>query len=379
MLQPVLSLYRRHTAKCPHLGQGRAYTRCSCPVWCDGTLDGDRTAKSLRTRNWNVAVRKAAEWELAGQAVDPATIPTIAQACAAFLTDMEARNLAAETQRKFRLLTRKLLEYCQQHELVTMADLNLARLREFRTTWTIAPVTATKEIERLRSVYEFWAAADWCPNYARQIKPPRVDRKQTIPLSQDELVRLIAACDRLGVEDALTQERMRVLLLVLRYTGLRIGDATQLHASQIDSGRLILRQGKTGVPVMMPMPAFLLHRLEAIRMESGAYFKPGAARPDVDAGNWRRRFRAIAKLAGLPGVHPHQLRDSFAVGLLAAGVPIETVSTLLGHSSIRITERHYAPWVQSRQIHLERVLQQAHDAEFSPAPSASEPAPKKFS
>jgi hypothetical protein len=30
------------------------------------------------------------------------------------------------------------------------------------------------------------------------------------------------------------------------------------------------------------------------------------------------------------------------------------IAILLGHSSIRITERHYSPWIRSRQEQLER-------------------------
>jgi hypothetical protein len=41
------------------------------------------------------------------------------------------------------------------------------------------------------------------------------------------------------------------------------------------------------------------------------------------------------------------------VELLLAGVPIERVSILLGRQSVRITERHYAPWVRARQEQLE--------------------------
>jgi hypothetical protein len=36
---------------------------------------------------------------------------------------------------------------------------------------------------------------------------------------------------------------------------------------------------------------------------------------------------------------------------------MERVSTLLAHSSVKITERHYAPWVQSRQAQLEADLE----------------------
>jgi len=46
-------------------------------------------------------------------------------------------------------------------------------------------------------------------------------------------------------------------------------------------------------------------------------------------------------------------RDTFAVSLLLKGVSLHSVSKVLGHSSIKITERHYAPWVKARQDQLE--------------------------
>jgi len=57
----------------------------------------------------------------------------------------------------------------------------------------------------------------------------------------------------------------------------------------------------------------------------------------------------VFKAAKIPGAHPHRFRHTFAVELLKKGVPMEEVSVLLGHSSVRITEKHYASWVQSRQ------------------------------
>ena len=58
-------------------------------------------------------------------------------------------------------------------------------------------------------------------------------------------------------------------------------------------------------------------------------------------------------MAGVPDGHAHRFRDTFSVRLLLAGVPIEHVSILLGHQSVRITEKHYAPWVRERQEQLE--------------------------
>lgn len=51
--------------------------------------------------------------------------------------------------------------------------------------------------------------------------------------------------------------------------------------------------------------------------------------------------------------------DTFATGLLLAGVPIEDVSVLLGHSNTRITAKHYSPWVKERQERLEDRVRQA--------------------
>jgi integrase len=64
-------------------------------------------------------------------------------------------------------------------------------------------------------------------------------------------------------------------------------------------------------------------------------------------------------LSGVQNAHAHRFRDTFSVELLIAGVPIEDVSILLGHSSVRISERAYAPWVQARQLKLEAAVRKA--------------------
>jgi integrase/recombinase XerD len=52
-------------------------------------------------------------------------------------------------------------------------------------------------------------------------------------------------------------------------------------------------------------------------------------------------------------------RDTFAVEMLLAGVPIDQVSILLGHKSVKITEKHYAPWVKARQEQLASSVRNA--------------------
>ena len=53
-------------------------------------------------------------------------------------------------------------------------------------------------------------------------------------------------------------------------------------------------------------------------------------------------FKRIREQAGLPaGISVHSMRATFASHLIEQGVDIYTVSRLLGHSSVTVTEKHY--------------------------------------
>ncbi len=62
---------------------------------------------------------------------------------------------------------------------------------------------------------------------------------------------------------------------------------------------------------------------------------------------------SLFELAAVKGGHAHRFRDTFAVELPLKSVPIEQVSVVLGHSSVKITDHHYSPWVRARQEQLE--------------------------
>jgi integrase len=76
----------------------------------------------------------------------------------------------------------------------------------------------------------------------------------------------------------------------------------------------------------------------------------------VYVGNYQRALKTLFELAGTPRVHAHLFRHTFATNLLLQGVPLETVSQLLGHASTTITERSYRHWVKGRQEKLEGAV-----------------------
>jgi integrase len=103
-------------------------------------------------------------------------------------------------------------------------------------------------------------------------------------------------------------------------------------------------------PKMEPM--LLLLRYSGLRIY---FFYDGKSQPESMVKSWDRVFQKIGASADptVADCHPHRFRDTFAVSPLLKGVSLESVSKLLGHSSIKITERHYAPWVKARQEQLE--------------------------
>src|SRR5690606_5993236 len=60
-----------------------------------------------------------------------------------------------------------------------------------------------------------------------------------------------------------------------------------------------------------------------------------------------------SKRAGIRRVHAHLLRHSFAVLMTNAGMDIKALSVMMGHSTVRTTEKHYARWIEGplRELH----------------------------
>jgi integrase/recombinase XerD len=105
------------------------------------------------------------------------------------------------------------------------------------------------------------------------------------------------------------------------------------------------------------MPTSVVERIAAVPSTNDRYFFYDVkSQPESMVKSWDRVFQKIGASADptIADCHPHRFRDTFAVSLLLKGVSLESVSKLLGHSSIKITERHYAPWVKARQEQLRR-------------------------
>ena len=141
----------------------------------------------------------------------------------------------------------------------------------------------------------------------------------------------------------------------MRHSGLRIGDACTIASERIHNGVLELYTAKSGTKVRLPLNPIALRALQKLPASGGHYFWSGESKRRTCINVWEETFKKMFDRAGIAG-HSHQLRHTFAVNLLQKGVSMENLSTLLGHRSIKVTERYYASWVAGRQQHLEEVV-----------------------
>jgi integrase/recombinase XerD len=357
----MLTTYRRHREDCAHKSEGRKYRRCRCPIWVDGFIGQQEIRKATGLRDWEKAQEKVRDWEAEGQLrVETETLPiTISAAKEEFLQDAEARNLKEKTIYKYRLLFRHLEEFTQANGIRFLKELDAPILRKFRATWKDGNLAALKKLERLRTFFRFALGSKWVTeNPTIEIKSPKISARPTMPFTHDEMIRILRTCGELFEASEKSAKanmlRTRALVLVLRYSGMRIGDAVSCAVERLNGNKLMLYTQKTGVPVYCPLPNFVVSTLEEIPPTSERYFFwTGTSKLQTATGDWQAKLKKLFEKAGVADGHAHRFRDTFAVELLLASVPIERVSILLGHTSIRVTEKHYAPWVRARQEQAE--------------------------
>jgi integrase/recombinase XerD len=376
----MLTLYRRHLKACTK-SSDRFYKRCCCPMWVEGTTNGSYIRRSLKTSSWERAVDLARVIDSSDtpssnpeRPIDPVTV---IQAVADYIDDARARELSDATLYKLELFLRKqFLAWAKSEGYKHLREIDLRAMQAFRTSWKDGALAKKKKQERMTGFFWFCIRAGWIfSNPTNNLGKILVTQSPTDYFPREEYDRLVDSTylyrEGRGEEIGGTNgTRLRCLLMLMRWSGLRIRDAVTLERTRLVNDNLMLYQAKTGTPVYVPLHPQVAEALRNIpegpRANSRYFFWSGNGMPKSAVADWQRSFRRLFALAGLEKADgsakrcfPHMLRDTFAVEMLLAGVPIDQVSMLLGHSSVKITEKHYSPWVKARQDQLAASVRNA--------------------
>jgi site-specific recombinase XerD len=335
--------------------------------------DGKEYRISADTREWKIAADKALKIEMQyRESFDPKPpqAQTINMAVRLFLADREAQHLRSSTISKLTTIFEKqFLTWFTDNGLHLLREITLPHLQAWRSTWKDGPLASKKKQERVRGFFWFCYRNKWITdNPALGLSRIKADATTVDYFRPEELRAIIQATDSFGKIDS-QRARLKGMVYLLRWSGLAIRDAVTLERSALgDDDRLILRRAKTGVAVALPLQPQIAMYLRHMMTHSNErfFFWTGKGLPKSAVADWQRALRRLFEIADLKHAdgtpkrcHPHMFRHTFSIEMLLAGVPIEDVARLLGHSSVRTTEKYYASWVKARADRLEESVKAA--------------------
>lgn len=209
---------------------------------------------------------------------------------------------------------------------------------------TLSAATRNRYLAMIRSIFRFAVEHGYCEkDPTRSIRLARETPVKLYEVNDELLNRLGCAVEWLEERFARTAFLVQLLLL----TGMRLNEALSLAWDDVDiSARHIrLRTTKGGrlrhVPISEACMVLLERLAEAEFSQAPQGWLFPSAYSDLPMTRPVRPWKRACRAVGLPvSLRFHDLRHIFAAASVKDGIPLFTLQQLLGHSSIRMTERY---------------------------------------
>jgi len=256
---------------------------------------------------------------------------------------VKARGYGKEALIRYKICKNRVQEFLKDEmhaNDISIDAINKRLLDKFylwnRKTYKIGNNTAIHFMHKFSTVYKMAWDYGWVTGNPFHMLNLRKDRTERAYLTIDELERL---ANREFTSERL--ERMRDIFLFCCYTGLSYIDVKTLTTDNLvrkNDGKLwiVTKRTKTEVPVNVPLleiPLRLIKKYEPLR-------KGNLVFPVYSNQKSNDYLKEIAALCGInKDVTFHVARHTFATTVtLENGVPVESVSKMLGHTNIQTTQ-----------------------------------------
>ena len=233
------------------------------------------------------------------------------------------------------------------------------------------PATVNRKLAALR-VFFAWARREGLvsANPTEDIRlvpqvesPPRWLSRQEQYALRREVQAAVQLAERKTDVARFRARRDAACIALMLNAGLRVEEVSLLRMDDLElnarSGKVVVRKGKRGKYREVPLNAEVRKALRAyleVRPETDEprLFLSQTGQP-LGTRAIQRAVERLARRAGLEGVTPHVLRHTFGKNLVDAGVSLDRVATLMGHSSLDTTAIYTRPGEQDLAQAVEKI------------------------
>ena len=190
------------------------------------------------------------------------------------------------------------------------------------------------------------------------INAPKTPSHLPDVLSPEDVEQLLnfKPCDALEIRD--------LAIVELMYSsGLRVSETANINLDDFEEEMTFLRVlGKGSKTRLVPLGRYAVNAINNWVKERSKYSEESSALfinlkgSRLSVRSIQLRLKRLATKQGLPPVHPHMLRHSFATHMLESSGDLRTIQELLGHSSLSTTQIYTKLDYQ----HLVKIYDKAH-------------------
>ncbi|MCL2106061.1 MAG: site-specific integrase [Oscillospiraceae bacterium] len=206
-----------------------------------------------------------------------------------------------------------------------------------------------------------------------EISRPKAQTGNLSVLSHDEQRRLSCFLQ-------VNPNRINAGILLLLYTGIRIGELCALQWQDIDQTagmvsvtktiqriadpdpdskaktRVIIDTPKSRNSVrLVPIPSFLIGLLSNIRAKPDSYFLTGESKP-MEPRLFQTKFKKALEQAKVTETNAHALRHTFATRAIEQNMDVKSLCEILGHATVKFTlERYVHSSTELKRSGMERL------------------------
>jgi site-specific recombinase XerD len=320
---------------------------------------------------------------------------TIAEACERFMQAKKNAGLEKPSLDKLQKVVDRIAMFCAASHLTFLDEVDLTHI----TTWNWSHYFKTTHSlrtnqNRVRAFFRYFHDAGITPkNPAAAWKRIKGKMEQVRGFKTEEFERILESISnverriirsanenrhsREGIVKAspLLQQRLRALVLLMRYSGLSIIDAVSLERANIhhrgDEYRVQIktRQKVSKRDILQSIdnaiPPFVGRELLAVLNSNPKYIFWN--RGEHEAGNeeaekrratgyWHKWIRALLDTAGLADATSHMFRHTLAIEMIRHGATFEDVAAALGNTVGVVAKFYSHEWAKVRQGRTDKAI-----------------------